>query len=280
MSELDPLDKRLNMAWQALSPPAELAARVRARLDGTSAAAGAATLGGRVASRWRALRASGLLGAGAGALLLGAGIALGYLLPRAPVPAAPDSRAPAVSQTPALPAIPPAAGTSAPPSTVPASRAATAPSGPAATAPSPRQPSAPARARAHAPRPAAAADADPGAELQLLERAERAVRSRNPALALALIAELEQRFPRSPLHEERRAIELMAHCQAQSAGADAPSDSAGRFERFARRYPESVYSERIADECGAARSTPTLTNSTAPDIDRAEGDDDARDNSP
>ena len=58
------------------------------------------------------------------------------------------------------------------------------------------------------------------AELALLQRAERAVRAKNPTLALALMDELKQSRPRSPLHEERSAIELMAHCQARGADAE------------------------------------------------------------
>jgi hypothetical protein len=294
VSELDPLDKRLGMAWQALSPPAELAGRVRARLSSASGAAPAATLGGRVASRWRALRASGPLGASLGALLLGVGIALGYLIPREPLDAArapeegspsdalPSSALPS-SALPIGAALAGTAGDAAPSRPTPAperSAAArstatlgdeTSPSGPGPDpgARSRRAPGPAARARAHLSAPPRSTN--DGAELLLLERAERAVRAKNPALALALIAELEQQYPRSPLHEERRSIELMAHCQA-GAGAE----PAARLERFLRQYPESVYFARIAAECNDARSVAPLTNSAAPDIDGAEGGDDVQ----
>jgi hypothetical protein len=153
-----------------------------------------------------------------------------------------------------------------------------------ALASSPRKPAAPPRARSHRAGSAPVANEDASAELLLLERAERAVRSRNSALALALIGELERSFPRSPLHEERRSIELMAHCQAlgpsSDASADTKADIATRRERFLRQYPESVYSARIADECDAAnsvapRATPP-TNSTTPDIDGAQGGNDVQ----
>jgi hypothetical protein len=271
MSEIDPLDERLNLAWQALSPPADLAARVRVRLASTGGAVAAATLGGRVAVRWRALRASGPLGAGAGALLLGVGIALGYLIPREPSAAAPtlepSASAPAEAH-PLPPWTPPIAFA---PASIPraareANTSAAAAESAARSSPAPDnaalasrgKPAAPPRARPHRAGPAAVATDEPGAELLLLERAERAVRSRNPALALALIGELEQSFPRSPLHEERRSIELMAHCQALGPSSDASSDKkaeiAARRERFLRQYPESVYSARIADECGDEHS--------------------------
>jgi hypothetical protein len=83
----------------------------------------------------------------------------------------------------------------------------------------------------------------PHDELSLLERAERAVRARHPQLAIALTAELSQRHPTSALHEERRAIELMAHCQSGAA------ETAALAERFTARYPDSVYAERISGEC-------------------------------
>jgi hypothetical protein len=80
-------------------------------------------------------------------------------------------------------------------------------------------------------------------ELALLQRAERAVRVGNAALALALTAELEAQHPRSRLLEERRAIELLAHC---AAGA---TDAAPRATRFLREHPKSVYAGRVRELC-------------------------------
>jgi hypothetical protein len=291
VSELDPLDERLNLAWRSLSPPPDLAARVRVRLASTGGAVAAATLGARVASRWRALRASGPLGAGAGALLLGVGIALGYLIPRQPADAAPapERSAPAPAEArPPHPATPLSSALASVPrapeeASTSAALGSSTPDSPA-RASSSRKPAAPPLARAPRAGPAPVAKEDASAELLLLERAERAVRTRNPALALALIGELEQSFPRSPLHEERRSIELMAHCQAlgpsSQASADTKADLATRRERFLRQYPESVYSARVADECGEAdsvapRATP-LTNRTTPDIDGARGGNDVQ----
>jgi hypothetical protein len=109
-------------------------------------------------------------------------------------------------------------------------------------APPPQQ-----RARTAAPQsdlPSGALEAaDPNQELALLRRAERAVRNDDSALALALIAELEERHPRSSLLEERRAVELLAYCLA---GA---SDARTRAQRFLREHPRSVYAGRIADKC-------------------------------
>jgi hypothetical protein len=80
-------------------------------------------------------------------------------------------------------------------------------------------------------------------ELELLRRAERAVRADNSALALVLTSEHEARYPSSPLGEERSAIELMAHCAAKA------SDGAARAARFVRQHPKSVYLGRISDLC-------------------------------
>lgn len=85
-------------------------------------------------------------------------------------------------------------------------------------------------------------------ELALLQRAERAVRAGNAALGLPLIAELDAGYPRSKLIEERRAIELMAHC---AAGA---TDGASRAERFLRAQPRSIYAARKSELCRAATS--------------------------
>ena len=77
----------------------------------------------------------------------------------------------------------------------------------------------------------------------MLQRAERAVRAGNAALALALIGELEERHPRSRLLEERRAIELMAHCEAKA------TDASARAARFLRDHPQSVYAGRVSAMC-------------------------------
>lgn len=88
-------------------------------------------------------------------------------------------------------------------------------------------------------------------ELALLRRAERALRGGDPAYALALLAESEQRFPQSRLLEERDAARVAAQCRLGEAGA------ALRASTFARAYPDSVYAERVAEACAtsSARNT-------------------------
>ncbi|HTV17317.1 MAG TPA: hypothetical protein VMG12_01560 [Polyangiaceae bacterium] len=93
----------------------------------------------------------------------------------------------------------------------------------------------------------------PSDELALLQRAERAVRAENSALALMLAGELDARYPSSELLEERAAIELMAHCVAHA------TDARSRAERFLRAHPRSVYAERIAQLCLAEAATPAST---------------------
>lgn len=86
-------------------------------------------------------------------------------------------------------------------------------------------------------------------ELALLQRAERAVRAGNAALGLALIAELDVGYPRSKLLEERRAVELMAHCR------DGATDRHARAERFLLEQSRSIYADRIKDLCGLSGTT-------------------------
>jgi hypothetical protein len=263
----DPLDERVALGWQALSPAADAAARVRARVLGGEGVRGLEGAGDarapRSASGWRALQASGGVGLGAGSALLALGIAVGYLL-RIDVVAPRDagvatialaaSEAPPVLADPELVARNEHGSTAAPdgglrdsapnvarepPRDAPGARLATA-----------------SRARRPPPPRARASEGD---ELRVLERAERAIRARHPELALALLGELAQAQPVSSFFEERSALELMASCQRSAP------DSSARGAAFARRYPSSVYAERVAAEC-----TP-LTNAGAADMDRSEG---------
>lgn len=263
---------------------------------GSEAATSApASFGRALARRWQALLSSGGVGASVGVLLLGAGFFAGYRsspsapasvapsevaapapLAVAPIPAAPIAAAP-IPAVP-LPAVPVTAG---PPARLDSDSRAARSARAAADDLSAVRERRPARAGLGTAPPSDAAarggrspsegremsrtriERSPAPEeLLLLERAERALRNHHPALATALIAELTQRFPRSLLHEERRAIELMARCQA---GGDA-SAAASLRTGFERDYPTSVYAERVARDCGAIDASPstTSTNSGAP----------------
>lgn len=229
----NPVERQLMLARAAYTPSPALRARVLERLQPAPLPAVAATRAGHTG--WRALRESGLKRALLGAGLLALGFVAGYqahanreLPPPPPLPQLEVTSAEAL-----IPEVEP----------LPEPLAVDVPRAPV-------QVIVP-RARKVRPRAPAASARD---ELALLARAERAVRADNSALALALIAELEERHPRSRLLEERRAIELMAHCAASA------TDGALRAQRFVRKHPRSVYAERIAELCqaGAPAASPRL----------------------
>jgi hypothetical protein len=247
VTDPDIVERHLERAWKALTPPAALRDRVRAQLSLSSAASSGligllGVLHPDSSSPWRYLRASGRVGAAVGLGLLCVGFAAGYFA-RSPDDALPPALPVAHVAKPAQPfallapeladdersSIQGSAAHDALPTALPA----------------PKDRS---RAR-HVRAPAAStprSDADAlrtNRELALLQRAERAVRAGNPALALALTGELDEDYPRSGLLEERHAIELMAHCQA---GA---SDSGPSAARFVGAHPQSVYAARIAELC-------------------------------
>jgi hypothetical protein len=276
MSELDPLDQQLALAWRELSPPGSLEARVRARLvTGGGVSAGVSTVT-RAASRVRALRASGSLGAGVGCALLLLGFIAGYWArPSATVSVLEHPAAPAVI----APVDPVASVASVEPVASVDSVDAIAPE----ATPDPKTASVQrpdssngaresSRPRARSQRPPAASP-DTGRALSLLARAERAVRAKNPELALALIRSFDDLRPGAALNEERNAIELMARCQERDPSALALKQA------FAKRYPESVYVERIEGECTSPPTTPAAstrmpaspTRAPATDINIDEG---------
>jgi len=210
-------EKQLTLGWRALSPPEGLKERVRARVR-------------MPVSRWQGLRASGALGASVGALLVGLGFAAGYW-----------ARPPRVVEVAASGALhmTPAQG-----SALDEKREPDLTRREPEIAPAVREPATSSRRVAAPKRRALHTDAD-GGELGLIQRAERAVRAKNPELALALSDELAERYPRSALREERGAILLMARCQLEA------SDTVAERERFTQRYPRSVYTDRIKSECGS-----------------------------
>ena len=84
-------------------------------------------------------------------------------------------------------------------------------------------------------------------ELILLQRAERAIRSGEPELALSLLHELDQQQPNTRLGEERNAARLMARCARGDTAAHAEA------EQFLRERRASVYSDRVRELCGLKR---------------------------
>jgi hypothetical protein len=253
VAELDIVDRHLTRMRPALAPDPGLRERVRARLTESNVTPPPARATGTAG--WRAVRATGKAGIGVAMSLLGLGFIGGYFsrpTHDAPPPVAPQGAARAASST-AAPSPPPAARRADLDALDPLDeqRAVSEAHGSEAGASAPRPSGAAASApmMGHEPRPHAhsprqrSAPASRNEELALLARAERAVRAKDSALALALGGELDERYPRSTLLEERRAIELMAYCQA---GA---SDARARAERFLRAHPSSVYGGRIRELC-------------------------------
>ena len=126
------------------------------------------------------------------------------------------------------------------------------PSPPAAPAAPPAKPAAepaPPRQAAKATAvPANASASSPEAhsvseEARELQRVDRALRSGMPGLALGILRELDERFPRGVLLEERAAARLMARCQ--NGDAEAPGAAAEWLER----HEQSVYAARLRAAC-------------------------------
>ncbi len=93
----------------------------------------------------------------------------------------------------------------------------------------------------------------------MLERVDQAIRSSEPQLALGLIRELDQRFPKGKLLDERAAARVMAQClQLEPAAAR----QAG--ENYLRKAPGRAYHERVRQLCGLVEAVPNA-RTTAPE---------------
>jgi hypothetical protein len=228
--EPERIDETLQLARRGLAPTSAERERLRAAIAARAARPGgsAESSAGEAPRGWSALKASGASGLAAGVVLLALGFAGGLLLGRqrdvpAPAPAPAAAAATTVTAT---------ASASVAEVSVPAP-------------PVEREQRVPAPAK---PRPRASAARSDAfeRELALLQRAERALRSEDPALALSLLSELERDHPRAALAEERRAARVMANCQAREPTAPLAA------ERFLREAPDSVYTDRVRTLCGLA----------------------------
>jgi hypothetical protein len=242
VTEMDPVDEALGLARGELSAPDAVVERVWQRVT-------PGVVPPAAPSGWAALKATGASGVVAAALLAGGGFALGFLArgessvkqvtvgppltPQVVVQPAPaEARAP--SATSGVPAVVVADDSVARPSARAPARRATKPS-----------------------------SDDAQQELVLLQRVERALRNEDAALALVLLAELEQRFPRTALGEERRAARLMSHCIQEERGA------AEAARTFLSRHPASVYQNRLRSLCKitAGEVDDSRTGTPGPDTD-------------
>lgn len=124
------------------------------------------------------------------------------------------------------------------------------PAEPARAAPLPRVPEVvePARARSAKARALPASETFGFREvLSYLRRAERAERQGDPALALALLAELDERADANTLREERAVTRVLALCaQGERAAA----------ERALGTVKDSIYANRIAQSCISDKKVP------------------------
>jgi hypothetical protein len=292
MTELDRLEQTLALARAELAPSSADDARVRHGLGLRAAAAvgmARAPLG-----PWQALRASGLSGVLVGVLLMGASGSVGHwlgrlaphdgldslassaLVHRDPTAAAVAGATPeprmAAAPLPLAP-IAPALGTSEPISTAAnvsgpsPSTAAQAIEEAARSTSRASEGSVPPRAKrsrasrslaAQPPAKRGAVVGDPAEELALLRRVEKSLRANDSALALALLDELDERFPRTALGEERLAARVIAHCAVGDGGARL------RAESFLRERPGSVYAERVQTACTVSADAPEGVRMPAP----------------
>ncbi len=83
-------------------------------------------------------------------------------------------------------------------------------------------------------------------ELAMLQRARRALNAQNGRLALGIVQELDERFPKGLLVEERSATRILSLCMLERAV------EARRFAgQFLDRHPGSVYAQRVRQSCVA-----------------------------
>jgi hypothetical protein len=230
MADPEAINRSLALARAALSPPVAARARVRTNLGSLR------SLG---ASKVSVIKSSGVTKLTT-AVLVGLGMLGGYWLgaqraadssvrvARAPHESAPDTGASMRS--------------AAEPAAMGSSLRLDKRTHDKGQDPSAAQAAPPRRASTRA---VAAASADPQLEeLALLQRAERAIRADRPQLALSFLDELEKRYPKSALIEERTAARVLADCASSEPAARQ------RAESFLSARQASVYSDRVRRWCG------------------------------
>jgi hypothetical protein len=84
------------------------------------------------------------------------------------------------------------------------------------------------------------------AEVAMLQRARRALNARNGRLALGIVQDLDEQFPKGVLIEERSATRVLSLCQLERV-----DEARGVARVFLERYPVSVYAERVRRSCAA-----------------------------
>jgi hypothetical protein len=188
-----------------------------------------------------------LLGLGAGLALRGAPPVTSSAPPIASTPIAPRELASVGTAAPIEPRSAVAASLSLAPSTEPA-----APTEPASAVTS-RPASKPASSRARSN--SGTQEPELFHALELLRRAQRALRKQEAALSLALLDELDQRFTPGVLGEERQATRVLALCL---------SDDEASARQIARtlleQNPATIYAARVRESCaGPEQQSPVAS---------------------
>lgn len=180
-----------------------------------------------------------------------------------PLVAPPDAarEAPIEGGLPSLPAQP-AALSAAPGAPSPTGAAAApAPNAPRSEKRPPALAGAAERARPNRGTTAASPGLGLRAALELLERAEASLRNGNPDFARALLDELDERSPVTPLTEERLVTRALVSCALGDVGA--ARESQRELERL---NAESIYRRRLRGSCAAsAPATPDEPSPTMSD---------------
>jgi len=81
-------------------------------------------------------------------------------------------------------------------------------------------------------------------ELDLLRRAERTIRAGNSMVALGLLNELDARFPKGQMLDERAAARVMANCQLADETA-----AMAMGQAYLGAHAQSVYAARVRSIC-------------------------------
>lgn len=246
----DPVDRSLALARAALAAPSGVKTRLRAGIAATVPLPQSTARGSREG------RTSG--STVKGLVLAGAAFLAGYWLGVQRAPTSPQRGGAAVVPYDTLLVVPTTPPEQPPPAASAAAEVSEPVNGSGRAQPEATPPRAEARAQQAGralvgakPRAALPAQEDGfSGELSLLERAERAIRAGEGALALAFVAELDERYPRAAFDEERAATRVLAECQVHAPLARA------RAEAFVGNTGASVYADRVRTVCGLQRSTP------------------------
>jgi hypothetical protein len=238
MSELGPETRRLlELAREGDEPDLADEHRVRrslARRVAADAAAAALGLGGAKSAAAAGLGKPITLG------LVGLGVVLGLVYGlRVPSRPTPSAEQPAFGPAPSLSATSGAWAVAAGAAEAPSSSSPQ----PSATVSLSRSAS---TARLN-PMPEPPSDADPlQAETAALRSAQRAIRSGQPARALALILEQDITYRGGVLGQERAAARIFALCDLGR-----PEEARAEARRFAKQWPRSPLLGRVQSGCGA-----------------------------